>query len=430
MTKRNGYALLAALAAVVVLISGAIFAGATLGGRGSDDNTQARPRTPLRSAAPATSASWIGTWSTAPAMPEPGTEQGFPGYSLRNVVHTSIGGTSARITLSNLFGLLPLRITHASIAVAATPGAPTAANGTMRRLLFGGAPSVVIRPGGQVVSDPAPLKVPYDADLLVTTYSPTPSGPATHHPRARQTSYVAEGDRTEDPLGDAYTGQTPYWRYLTAVDVLNGNAEGAIVVIGDSITDGVTSTAGANRRWTDVLADRLDGRYGVLNQGISGNRLLSDGTGPSGLARFDRDVLSRSGAKAVVIVLGINDILRPPHELNAARITAGLEQLARQARMRGLRVIGATVMPFEGTRAHTPQLEAVRDSVNEAIRTDGIFDAVVDFDRALRDPYAPDRLLPAYDSGDHLHPSDAGYERMGMAFDLASLSRSADAAGV
>ncbi|MEV8309420.1 SGNH/GDSL hydrolase family protein [Streptomyces flavidovirens] len=430
MTKRNGYALLAALAAVVVLISGAVFAGATLGGHGSDDDTQARPRTPLRSAAPATSASWIGTWSTAPAFAEPGTEQGFPGRSLRNVVHTSIGGTSARITLSNLFGVQPLHITHASIAVAATPGAPTAANGTMRRLHFGGSPSVVVPPGGQVVSDPAPLNVPYDADLLVTTYSPTPSGPVTHHPRARQTSYVAEGDRTEDPLGDAYTGQTPYWRYLTAVDVLSGKAEGAVVVIGDSITDGVTSTAGANRRWTDVLADRLDGRYGVLNSGISGNRLLSDGTGPSGLARFDRDVLSRSGAKAVVVVLGINDILRPPHELDAARITAGLEQLARQARARGLRVVGSTIMPFEGTRAHTPQLEAVRDRVNEAIRTRRIFDAVVDFDQALRDPYAPDRLLPAYDSGDHLHPSDEGYRRMGTAFDIASLNRSADAAGV
>ncbi|WP_274559057.1 SGNH/GDSL hydrolase family protein [Streptomyces spiramyceticus] len=425
MTKRNGYALLAALAAVVVLISGAIFAGATLGAR--DEKTQAQPHRPVRSAAPATSGSWIGTWSASPAFAEPNTEQGFPGRSIRNVVHTSIGGTSTRVTLSNLFGGRPLRITHASVAVAATPGAPTAAQGTMRRLLFGGSTAVVIPPGGQVVSDPAVLEVPRDTDLLVTTYSPTPSGPVTHHPRARQTSYVAEGDRTEDTLGDLYTEQTPYWRYLTAVDVLTGKAEGAVVVIGDSITDGVTSTAGANHRWTDVLAERLDGRYAVLNQGISGNRLLSDGTGPSGLSRFDRDVLSRSGAKAVVVVLGINDILRPPHELDATRIAAGLEQVARQARARGLRVIGSTIMPFEGTRAHTPQLEAVRDTVNEAIRTRGIFDEVVDFDLALRDPYAPDRLLPAYDSGDHLHPSDAGYRRMGMAFDLASLRSTAAA---
>ncbi|MGR8010315.1 SGNH/GDSL hydrolase family protein [Streptomyces hypolithicus] len=427
MAKRNGYALLAALAVIVVLISGAIFTTATLGG--TDDTTQAQPRTPLRSAAPATSGSWIGTWSTAPVFAEPGTQQGFPGRSIRNVVHTSIGGTGARITLSNVFGTQPLRITHASIAVAETPGAPTAATGTMRRLTFAGAPSVVIPPGGQVVSDSAQLTVPYDADLLVTTYSPTPSGPVTYHPRARQTSYVADGDRTEESLGTVYTGQTPYWRYLTGVDVLSGRAQGAVVVIGDSITDGVTSTAGANRRWPDVLADRLDGRYGVLNAGISGNRLLKDGGGQSALTRFDRDVLSRSGVKAVVIVLGINDILRTPHETNAARITGAMEQLARQARTRGLRVVGATLMPFGGTRSFSPQLEAVRDTVNEAVRTRGIFDAVVDFDQALRDPYAPDRLLPAYDSGDHLHPSDAGYQRMGEVFDLASLSRSADAAG-
>ncbi|MDJ0461108.1 SGNH/GDSL hydrolase family protein [Streptomyces sp. H27-C3] len=424
MTKRTGYALLAALAAVVVLVSGAIFAGATLSDAGKDTQADPHPRTPLRSAAPANSGTWTGTWATAPAGAEPGTENGFPGRSIRNVVHTSIGGSSARITLSNLYGTRPLRITHASIAVAATPGAPTAANGTMRRLLFGGSPTVIIPAGGQALSDAAPLRVPADGDLLVTTYSPTPSGPATHHPRARQTSYIAEGDRTQDVLGDLYAGQTPYWRYLTAVDVLSGKAQGAVVVIGDSITDGVTSTAGANRRWTDVLADRLDGRYSVLNQGISGNRLLMDGTGPSALSRFDRDVLSRSGAKAVVIVLGINDILRPPHEADPARITAGLEQLARQARARGLRVVGSTLMPFEGTRVHTPQLEAVRDAVNDRIRAGGIFDAVVDFDRALRDPYAPDRLLPAYDSGDHLHPSDAGYRRMGMAFDPATLSRS------
>ncbi|WP_434590099.1 SGNH/GDSL hydrolase family protein [Streptomyces sp. A5-4] len=424
MTKRNGYALLAALAAVVVLVSGAIFAGATLSSAGKDTQADPRPRTPLRSAAPANSGTWIGTWATAPASAEPGTENGFPGRSIRNVVHTSIGGTSARITLSNLYGTRPLRITHASIAVAATPGAPTAATGTMRRLLFGGSPTVIIPAGGQALSDAAPLRVPADADLLVTTYSPTPSGPATHHPRARQTSYIAEGDRTQDVLGDLHAGQTPYWRYLTAVDVLSGKAQGAVVVIGDSITDGVTSTAGANRRWTDVLADRLDGRYSVLNQGISGNRLLMDGTGPSALSRFDRDVLSRSGAKAVVIALGINDILRPPHEADPARITQALEQLARQARAGGLRVVGATLMPFEGTRVHTPQLEAVRDAVNNRIRAGGIFDTVVDFDRALRDPYAPDRLLPAYDSGDHLHPSDAGYRRMGMAFDPATLSRS------
>ncbi|MFH8606614.1 SGNH/GDSL hydrolase family protein [Streptomyces sp. NPDC018029] len=438
MTKRHGYALLAAVLAVIVVISGAIYIGVSGTDDGSQDTISAGGRNPRNSAAPASSGIWVGSWSASPAGSEPGTAQkGFAGRSIRNVVHTSVGGTSARVTLSNLYGTTPLSITHASIALASASNSPAAAAGTLRRLTFNGNTSVVIPPGAQVMSDAARLRVPHDADLLVTTYSPTPSGPVTYHPHARQISYVAEGDRTEDQLGDAYTEQSPYWRYLSAVDVLSNETDGTVVVFGDSITDGISSTMGANRRWTDVLADRLRTesgapRYGVANQGISGNRILSDGNGnpavnPSGLSRFDRDVLDRTGVKAVVIALGVNDILRNPHQNDPDRIVEGLRELTRQAHTRGLRVVGATLMPFGGHRGYEPALEDVRQAVNAEIRSGKVFDEVVDFDRALRDPYDPRRLRKQYDSGDHLHPSDAGFRRMAETFNLSDLKGSAAA---
>ncbi|QNS05981.1 SGNH/GDSL hydrolase family protein [Streptomyces xanthii] len=433
MTRRNGYALLAALVAVVVLISGGIYLGFSGLLRGKDGSVRADGAHPRSSAAPASTGTWAGSWSAAPAGAEPGTEtNGFFGRSIRNVIHTSIGGSSARITLSNLYGQQPLSITHASLALASAPNSPTALAGTVRRLTFSGNTSVVIPAGRQVLSDAVRLRVPSDADVLVTTYSPTPSGPVTYHPQARQMSYVANGDLTEEESGARYTEQSPYWRYLSALDVLSNEAEGTVVVLGDSLTDGITSTVGANRRWTDVLAERLRTeagapRYGVLNQGISGNRLLSDGYGrpagnPSGLARYERDVLGRAGVRAVVVDLGINDILRNPHQTDASRIADGLRELVRQAHARGLRVVGATLMPFQGHRGYEPRLEAVREEVNAEIRSGKVFDSYVDFDRALRDPYNPRRLLPEYDSGDHLHPSDAGYRKMAESFDPSTLT--------
>jgi lysophospholipase L1-like esterase len=439
MTKRHGYALLAAVLAVIVVVSAAIYVGVAGTDNDSRDTINAGGRTPRNSAAPASSGTWVGSWSASPAGAEPGTERkGFAGRSIRNVVHTSVGGASARITLSNLYGATPLSITHASIAVASATNDPAAAAGTLRRLTFNGDTSVVIPPGAQVMSDAARLRVPHDADLLVTTYSPTPSGPVTYHPHARQISYVAAGDHTEDPNADAYTEQSPYWRYLAAVDVLSNETDGTVVVLGDSITDGISSTMGANRRWTDVLSDRMREetgapRYGVVNQGISGNRVLSDGNGrpavnPSGLSRFDRDVLDRTGVKAVVIALGVNDILRNPHQTDPDRIVDGLRELTRQAHTRGLRVVGATLMPFGGHRGYEPGLEAVRQAVNEQIRSGEVFDDFVDFDRALRDPYDPRSLRAQYDSGDHLHPSDAGYRKMAQTFNLSHLKGSAAAA--
>ncbi|MCW8098532.1 SGNH/GDSL hydrolase family protein [Streptomyces tauricus] len=438
MTKRHGYALLAAIVAVIVAISTAIYVGVA-----ADDGGETTPvvggRTPHNSAAPASVGTWVGAWSASPAGSEPGTEaNGMAGRSVRNVVHVGVGGTAARITLSNLYGQQPLSITHASIAVAATGNDAAAAADTMRRLTFGGRTSVVVPAGQQVVSDAVRLLVPHGSDVLVTTYSPTPSGPVTYHPQARQISYTAEGDRTEDVSGAAYTGQTPYWRYLTALDVLSNESDGTVVVIGDSLTDGVTSTVGENRRWTDVLGERLhaagsDGpRYSVVNQGISGNRVLTSGLGrpaenPSGLVRFDRDVLGRTNVKAVVVALGVNDILRTPNQTDASRITAGLRELKRLAHARGLRVVGATLMPFQGHRGYRPHLEDTRQAVNAQIRSGKVFDDYADFDKALRDPYNPRRLRSDYDSGDHLHPSDKGYKRMAEIFDLNTLKGAAPA---
>jgi lysophospholipase L1-like esterase/uncharacterized membrane protein len=436
-------ALLSAIVALVLAVSAAIYVGV-----GSDDGSTTHTTAPTREggprnrAAPASPGIWVGAWSASPVGAEPGTEvEGLAGRSVRNVVHTSVGGTSVRITLSNLYGQSALTITHASIALAAGTGTAAAIEDTMRRLTFAGTTTVVIPPGQQVLSDAVRLAVPADADVLVTTYSPTPSGPVTFHPHARQTSYVAEGDLTEDVTGVAYTGRVGSWRYLTALDVLSNESDGTVVVFGDSLTDGITSTENANRRWTDVLSRRLREavasgqdvpRYSVVNQGISGNQVLASGSGrpadnQAGIGRFHRDVLSRTNVKVVVIDLGVNDILRNPNLADPDRILDGLRALVRQAHARGLKVIGATLMPFQGHRGYTDAREGVRQQINTEIRAGRVFDAVVDFDAAVRDPYNPRKFRPDYDSGDHLHPSDKGYERMAQTFDLNTLKGAAPA---
>ncbi|CCK29775.1 secreted protein [Streptomyces davaonensis JCM 4913] len=442
MTRRYGYALLSAVVALILGLSAAIYVGVAADDGSGRESTLASGNTPRNPAAPVSTGTWVGSWSTSPAAAEPGTEtEGMAGRSVRNVVHTGVGGTSARITLSNLFGQSPLTITHASLAVASGSDTAAAVTHSMRRLTFGGDTTVVIPPGGQVMSDAVRVGVPADADVLVTTYSPTASGPVTYHPHARQTSYVARGDRTEDATGTAYTEEVGVWRYLTALDVLSKDADGTIVVLGDSLTDGITSTSGANRRWPDALSRRLRTalaagedlpRYSVVNQGISGNRILTGGLGrpadnPSGLDRFGRDVLNVTNVKVVVIVLGVNDILRDPQLADPNRILGGLRTLVGQAHARGVKVIGATLMPFGGHRGYTDEREGVRQQINSEIRAGKVFDAVADFDEALRDPYNPRKLRPDYDSGDHLHMSDRGYEQMAEAVDLKSLKGAAPA---
>ncbi|PAZ10854.1 SGNH hydrolase [Streptomyces sp. SA15] len=442
MTRRHGYALLVAIVAAIVALSAVIYIGVAADPGTNDRATLAGGRHPHNSAAPASTGVWVGSWSASPVGAEPGTEiMGLAGRAVRNVVHASIGGTSARITLSNLYGQSPLTITHASIAVAAGTGTAEAVAETMRRLTFGGNTTVVVPAGQQVLSDAVRITIPRGGDVLVTTYSPTRSGPVTYHPRARQISYAAQGDLTEDVTGTAYTEQTENWRYLTALDVLSDGAEGTIVAFGDSLTDGVGSTKNANNRWPDLLSERLHQaieagrdvpRYSVVNQGIGGNQVLADGLGrpaenQAGVSRFARDVLGRTNVKVVVIDLGINDILRNPRLADPDKILDGLRTMVRQAHAHGIKVIGATLMPFGGHRGYSDAREAVRQEINAEIRAGRVFDDVVDFDKAVRDPYDPREFRSDYDSGDHLHPSDKGYERMAGAFDLDDLKGAAPA---
>ncbi|MDX3575083.1 SGNH/GDSL hydrolase family protein [Streptomyces sp. ID05-47C] len=438
------HVLLSAVLAVIVGLSAAIYVGVDAGdgGRRGQD-TLASSRTGPHSAAAASTGVWVGSWAAAPVGSEPLTEpDGTAGRTVRNIVHTSVGGTSARITLSNLYGTGALTVTSVTLAVAADDDSPAADPGTLRRLTFGGRPAISIPAGEQAMSDAVPLAVPGDTDVLVSLYTPTSAGPVTFHHRAQQTSYVADGEHTADVTGTPYTAQSTSWRYLTALDVLSEEADGTVVAFGDSITDGSTSTPGANRRWPDALADRLRAarddrdddapRYGVVNAGISGNRVLTGGGGrpannPSGLDRFDRDVLDRPQVKVVVIDLGVNDILRSRDTADPDAVLDGLRDLVRRAHAHGIKAVGTTLLPFRGHRGYTDAREDVRRRINAEIRSGSVYDTVVDVDRAMHDPYDPRRLKSEYDSGDHLHPSDRGYRKMAQLIKWSQL-RGADRA--
>ncbi|KUN04746.1 SGNH hydrolase [Streptomyces yokosukanensis] len=352
---------------------------------------------------------WTGSWETAPS----GTAAALPGAAVRNVVHLSVGGTAVRIRLSNRFGTAPLRLGAVTVALRRAAG-PDAVPGTVRTATFQGAPTATVPPGQDAVTDPLPLSVPAAADLLVTVYTPGNDGPATVHQTALQTNYIAPAGagRAADEVGAAYTTTANRWYYVTGVDVL-GDTAGSIVAFGDSLTDGNGSTPDANHRWPDRLADRLRAaRLGVLNAGISGNRLLHDGTGPNALARLDADALDRAGVRVLVVLEGINDIKGTPTADDTTAYADAYRALVARAHARGVRVVGVTLTPYRGFSAYTAAREAVRQRVNAFIRTGGAFDAVADADTALRDPADPTRLLPRYDPGDHLHFNDTGMAKI------------------
>jgi lysophospholipase L1-like esterase len=396
---------------------------------------------------------WIGTWATASQPSLPGNVQGFRNQSVRLIVHTSAGGKEVRIKISNAYGDRPLQIGGAHIARRTTGADIDPASD--RTLMFHGQSSIAVPAGSLVVSDPVDLEVPALSDLAISLFFPESTTATTSHALAQQTNYVA-------PEGGDFTASVKFpvaktirsWPFLTGVDVGASFRRATIVALGSSLTDGDGSTLDANRRWPDVLAERLQkagnskSQLGVLNLGIIGNRLLKDSPrnpdnpfgaalGESGLARFERDVLAQAGVKYVFVGLGINDILFPafpfvsPNEkVSAKDIISGYRQLIARAHKRGIRVIGTTNPPFENSFFEKPRVtfytaerEAVRQEVNTWIRRGGAFDAVVDFDSAVRDPNRPTQLRSDYDSGDHLHVNDAGNIAQANAIPLSLFDR-------
>jgi lysophospholipase L1-like esterase len=373
---------------------------------------------------------WVGTWTTTPAPVE---GVALRNQTLRMIAHLSIGGQSVRVRLSNACGTRPLAVGAAHVALRGEGAGIVPASG--RPLTFNGSPSTTIAAGALVVSDPVELAVPPLADLAVSVHLPgaVPEGfQVTGHGNAHQTSYVSPpGDfaaATELPVQET----TEDFLFVSGVEVLAPPATGGVVTLGDSLTDCNLSRLDANNRWPDQLARRLVARpggrlLGVMNQGIGGNRILHDGRGDSGLRRFDRDVLAQPGVTHVVVLLGINDIRnrgqKPEEFVTAEAMIAGLHQLAVRAHARGLKIFGGTLLTFEyetfNPGFYTPEGEATRQAVNAWIREGGAFDAVVDFEAALRDPGHPTQMLPIYDCGDHLHPSEDGYLHMGDVIDLS-----------
>jgi lysophospholipase L1-like esterase len=374
---------------------------------------------------------WVGTWGTAPQLTEPANlppAPGLTGNTLRQVVHVSLGGERLRLRFSNAFGTTPVTMAAVHLAVSAGAGAIDA--GTDRALTFGGADSVTIPPGGAVMSDAFPFALRPLSNVAVTIRFGATSADVTGHPGSRTTSYIQPGDAvTAADLTSAV--KTDHWYILTGIDVVAERAA-AVAVLGNSITDGRGSGTNRNNRWPDELARRLQAdprtaRVAVLNQGIGGNCVVAACLGPSALARFDRDVLGQSGVRWLVILEGVNDIGRAHGAAGADSVASGLidayRQMIGKAHARGIRVYGATILPFAGSQYDSPDRERARQTVNAWIRTGGAFDAVIDLDAALRDPASPTRLRPEGDTGDHLHPSEAGHRMIAEAVDLSLFVR-------
>jgi lysophospholipase L1-like esterase len=427
----------------LLVAAGAMTGAAFWGGRPS----LARQATPLASPVAMSrdwrGERWVGTWAAAMHAPSAGFGEEFPSQffefdrqTVRQIVRTSIGGDHVRVRLANTFGDVPLIIGAARLALRDSGERidPT----SDRVLTFSGSPSITVPPGALVVSDPVALTVPALGELAVSLYFPEPTTSTTVHAFAFQTNYFSPvGDFTADAAMPVET-TAQSWVFLTGIDVTVTEPTGVVVALGDSITDGAFSTPDTNQRWPDLLAERLAAdadqpATAVLNAGIGANRVLRDPiegfefAGTNALARFDRDVLAQPGVTHLIVFEGINDIGMPtlsgdPAEfVNAEELITGLRQLAERAHEHGIVAFGATITPFEGSMIFSEEGEAIREAVNDWIRTGGAFDAVIDFDEVVRDPGQPTHLLPAFDSGDLLHPNGAGFRAMAESIDLALL---------
>ena len=393
----------------------------------------------LAAAAQAQSASkdgaWVGTWAASQQTPEPrNTLDDMRDLTLRQIFHLSVGGSTLRVHLSNVFGTQPLRFTAVHIAKPVSISSAQIDPASDRALKFSGGPDVIVPAGAEYISDPIEYPVAALSSVAITFYiEDAPTG-ETGHPGSRATSYYVHRNLVDAPdLPDAK--QIEHWYQVSGIDVLAPKNAGAVVALGDSITDGHGATTNGNDRWTDVLAERLQAspklrNLSVLNHGIGGNHLLIDGLGPNALSRFDRDVLVQPGVRYAIVFEGVNDLggltregeVSPEaHAALVHRIIGSYEQMIARAHTRGIRIFGATITPFVGSQYYhpPPSTDADRQKINDWIRAPGHFDAVIDFDKVIRDPQHPDVMLPEYDLGDHLHPSVKGYRAMGEAVPLS-----------
>ena len=385
-------------------------------------------------------ASWVGSWAASQQLVEPNNAlapEELSDATLRQIVHLSLGGSRIRLHLSNRFGSTPLHLTAVHVARAVSPGNDKIEAGSDQAVMFSGLPEVTIPAHADYVSDPVLFPVNAFADVAITVHTDVPVTEQTGHPGSRATSYLSHGDLVS-ALELPESGTVRHWYFIAGIDVTAVLKAGAIVVLGDSITDGHGATTDGNDRWTDDLARRLAAQrrtrtLAVLNQGIGGNHLLPDGLGPNTLSRFDHDVIAQPGIRCVIVLEGINDIgvlaregdaSRSEHDELVRRILAAYEQIITRAHTHNIKVIGATLTPFVGSNYYHPDKssEADRIAVNEWIRSTGHFDAVIDFDKITRDPDHPDQFLPAFDSGDHLHPSPAGYLAMANGVPISLLA--------
>jgi lysophospholipase L1-like esterase len=386
------------------------------------------PRAAAPPAAPAPAAT-AATPAAAPARAFTPPPSAFNNQTVRMIARSSIGGRRVRVQLSNAFGATPLVVGAAHIAIRSKDSAIVPSSD--RAMTFNGKPGCTIPAGAVMLSDPVDLEVPKLTDLAVSVYVPGDTGPASNHSLGLHTTYISkEGDFTSTTeIADATTSQVWYW--LASVDVLAPANAAAIVAFGDSITDGATSTPNTDRSWPSDLAVRLlanpsTANIAVINEGISGNRVLGDGAGVSALTRFDRDVLSQSGVKWLMIMEGINDIglgaggrggAAPT--ITADALTGAMAQMVERAHTHGIKVIGCTLTPYGGAGYASEAGEAIRSAMNTWIRTSGTFDAVVDFDKATQDPANPLQFKAGFNNTDHLHPNDAGYQAMADSIDLS-----------
>jgi len=383
---------------------------------------------------------WVGSWAASQQAPEPrnalATED-LKDATLRQTIRLSLGGAQLRLRLSNRFGTMPLHFSAVHIARPVAPGSSAILAESDKALAFSGSPDVTIPAGADYVSDTVAFTAAPLSDLAITLHIDEPPAQQTGHPGSRTTSYFTHGNLVSAAdLPDAK--KVDHWYFIAGLEVMAPPQAAAIITMGDSITDGSGSTTNGNNRWPDVLSARLRAEprtqsFAVLNHGIGGNRLLLDGLGPNALARFDRDVLAQPGARYLIVLEGVNDlgmttreheVSQGEHDALVRHIEGAYQQMIVRSHAHGIQVIGATILPFTGSGFYHPgaATEADRQAINQWIRTPGNFDAVVDFDQVTRDPEHPERMLAEYDSGDHLHPSAAGYKAMASAIPLSLFS--------